>query len=321
MNVRNLARAAAIAAMFAGTNVGCGGGGGGKTVTEADFCAQKAEAECQVTSKCLTDPAACKTQRMAACTAFATNAKTSGKRFFVAGNVGDCINKTKSIYAKSTITPADMATMDEACNYVFQGKGVVNMDDCDVKYDCANKVICDKGLCATSHSVSAGCSNPGDVCPTNNYCAQNTSGVYVCMPKGMSGATCDGATPCVDNLRCSAGTCMDRVALAGSCINNDDCASAAPYCDPYAGNKCDMGLSFASGSASCGDYGGTGTPAGTGGSGGSGGAGGGAGGAGGTGGGGGTGGSGGGTGGGGGLTGLGGLGGGLTGLGGLGGAG
>jgi hypothetical protein len=283
-------------------------------VTEADFCAQKAEAECQVTSKCLTDPASCKTQRTAVCTAFASAAKASGMRNFVAGNVGDCINKTKSAYGKSTITPMDMASMDEACNYVFQGKGVVNVDSCTVKYDCANRVICDKGLCATQHSVSTGCSNAGDVCPTNNYCAPNASQVLVCMPKGMSGATCDASTPCIDSLRCSGGSCTDRVPLAGACTSNDDCASAAPFCDPYAGNKCDQGLSFASGSASCADYG-DGSTAGTGG------VGGGPGGSGGAGGGGGTGGSGGGTGGGGGLTGLGGLGGALTGVGGLAGAG
>ncbi|HEY7376930.1 MAG TPA: hypothetical protein VIF57_32525 [Polyangia bacterium] len=272
MNGRNLARAAAIAAMLAGTSVGlgvgCGGGGGGKTVTEADFCAQKADAECQVTDRCVSDKTMCKTQRTAVCTAFASAAKASGTRTFVAGNVGDCINKTKSAYGKSTITPADMASMDEACNYVFQGKGAVNVDSCDVKYDCANKVICDKGLCATSHSVSAGCSNPGDVCPSNNYCAQNASQVFVCMAKGMSGATCDANTPCIDSLRCSAGSCTDRVPLAGNCTSNDDCATAAPFCDPYAGNKCDQGLSFASGSASCADYGGTASPAGAGGAGG-----------------------------------------------------
>jgi hypothetical protein len=151
---------------------------------------------------------------------------------------------------------------------VFQGKGEVNVDSCDVKYDCAKKVICDKSLCATQKSVTGACANPGDTCPSDQYCAQNASSVYVCMPKGSNGATCDGSTPCVDNLRCSGTSCADRVAQAGACTSNADCVSTAPYCDPYAGNKCDQGLSFASGSTSCNDYGGSGTPAGTGGAGG-----------------------------------------------------
>jgi hypothetical protein len=323
MTGRKLAQAAAIAAMIVGAGTGlftgCGGGGGGKQVTESDFCAQKADAECQVTSICLTDASLCKMQRQTLCTMFATNAKASGKRVFVPGNVADCINKTKDAFKKtSPITPSDMATVDEACNYVFQGKGVVNVDMCDVKFDCANKVICDKGFCATQKNVTSGCGNPGDVCPSDQYCAQNMSSVYVCMPKGMSGTACDGTKPCVDSLRCAGGSCTDRVASGGTCASNADCATSAPFCDPYAGNKCDLGLSFASGSPSCSAFGGTtgagGTSGGTGGSGGSGGgAGSGAGGRGGSGG----------SGGGGGLTGLGGLGGlgGVSGLGGLGGLG
>jgi hypothetical protein len=276
MNGRNLARAAAIVTTIAGAAaglfLGCGGGGGGKMLTEADFCAQKADAECVVTDKCLTDKTACTTQRLAMCMAFVTDAKRSGMRNFVASNIGDCINKTKAAYAKPTITPADMATMNDACNYVFQGKGMVNLDHCDVKYDCAGKVICDKTFCANASSPKASgqpCNNPGDICATGNYCAMNMAGVNVCTARGMSGATCDQFTPCLENLRCAAGSCADRVALAGACTTNDDCATAAPYCDPYAGNKCDQGLSFSSsGGGACVDYGGSGTPAGTGGSGG-----------------------------------------------------
>jgi hypothetical protein len=274
MTGRKLAQAAAMAAAIAGAGsglfVGCGGGGGNKPLTESDFCAQKAEAECVVADSCLNDANKCKSQRMAVCTQFVTDAKASNKRFFVAGNVGDCINKTKAAYAKPTITPTDMATMDDACNYVFQGKGVLNNDHCAIKYDCAGRVICDKTYCATASSpkaVDQPCGNPGDLCATGSYCATNSGGVPVCTARGNSGDTCDANTPCLETLRCSGGTCTDRVALAGSCASNDDCVSAAPYCDPYAGSKCDKGLSFASGSGSCDAYGGSGTT-GTGGAGG-----------------------------------------------------
>src|SRR4029079_19204397 len=63
--------------------------------------------------------------------------------------------------------------------------------------------------------------------------------------------------PCLEALRCSGGSCVDRVALGGTCASNDDCATAAPYCNHYAGNRCGLGLSFAEGSASCEDFGGT----------------------------------------------------------------
>ena len=60
--------------------------------------------------------------------------------------------------------------MNDACNYVFQGDGEVNVDMCDVKYDCKDKVICDKGFCAMSKNVTTTCGNPGDVCPTGQFC-------------------------------------------------------------------------------------------------------------------------------------------------------
>jgi len=82
---------------------------------------------------------------------------------------------------------------------------------------------------------------------------------------------CDATNPCVETLRC-AGTCVALVAAAGACTSNSDCASAAPYCDPYSGHKCEVGLAFApTATAACADYGGAavsgtgGSPGGTGG--------------------------------------------------------
>jgi hypothetical protein len=292
MTVRRLAQVAALAGLF----VGCGGGGGGTPLTETEFCKQKAEAECVVTDRCVTTKTDCQADRMAVCMQFIGTAKANQKRLFVAGNVAACINKTKSVYGKaSAITPTELADMDDVCNYVFQGKGKVNEDMCETKYDCANKVICDKSFCATQKSVTTTCGNPGDICGTGNYCAQNSSQVFVCMPKGDAGDMCDAGKPCKEALRCAGGTCADRVAAGATCTSNADCPTSSPFCDPYAGSKCDPGLSFAAGSPSCADFGGSGSGPGTGGSGGgAGGSGGTGGGAGGRGGAGGTGGSGGG---------------------------
>jgi hypothetical protein len=312
MMMRKLGRVAAVVGLLAG----CGGGGSSKPLTETDFCNQKAAAECQVSDRCVTDKDACKADRMAICTAFVADAKASGTRFFTEGNVSNCINKTTSVYAKTApITPTDTNDMNDACNYVFQGKAKLT-EACAVKWDCADKShICDKSFCAPKVTKNSGdlCGNPGEVCNTGSFCMSNGA-TSMCMARVASGMPCNASTPpCLESLRCSGGTCADRVPSAGSCTTNDDCATTAPYCDPYAGNKCDPGLSFAPGAPVCNDFGGSGTGPGTGGQGGTagstgtGGAGGGAGG-------------GGGSGGAGGLTGLGGIG-GLSGLGGAGGNG
>jgi hypothetical protein len=265
MTARRLAQVAAIAGLF----VGCGGGGGGTPLTETEFCKQKAEAECVVTDRCVTSKTDCEADRRAVCTQFIGTAKANGKRLFVAGNVGACINKAKSVYGKaSAITPTELADLDDVCNYVFQGKGKVNEDNCDTKYDCASKVICDKTFCATQKTVNTGCGNPGDTCPTGNYCALNSASLYVCTAKGDADDMCDAATPCKEALRCAGTTCGDRVAAGATCASNADCPTSAPFCDPYAGFKCDPGLSFAAGSPSCADFGGSGSGPGTGGSGG-----------------------------------------------------
>ena len=75
--------------------------------------------------------------------------------------------------------------------------------------------------------------------------------------------------PCIPTMRCasSTGTCVPDALATESCQTSDDCAAAAPYCDPYIGQKCTVGLSFAGGAAACVDYGGPGLT-GTGGSGG-----------------------------------------------------
>jgi hypothetical protein len=64
---------------YRGVLAGCGAGRQ-QTVTESDFCSQKAEAECQVSDDCLADAAACVSQRVGICMTFGSAAKSSGKR-------------------------------------------------------------------------------------------------------------------------------------------------------------------------------------------------------------------------------------------------
>ena len=243
---------------------GCGGGSS-TPITEDQFCDQKAAAECQVTAKCgnvMTAP--CIMERKTACLAVGAASKTA-PRIFVPGNVGACVNKTKSVYSKATTsqaTPTDLADMDDVCAYVYQGNSTTN---CNVKYDCAGNKICDKKFCADKVTKNKGqpCANPGEVCATGSYCAPDpVTSNLVCLAKAAQSAACSATVPCVETLRCDGltSTCMPRFGAGESCGTTDDCIATAPYCDPYLGCKCDLGLSFAAGAAACVDYGGSPSP-------------------------------------------------------------
>jgi hypothetical protein len=245
--------------MFAG----CKGGGSGAPATVADFCTQYADAVCQVTSTTCVgiSMANCATYQESVCTTLANQAMADGKRIFAPGNVGDCINKVKAAFGSTApITPTTQASIDLACNYFFQGKGVQLTDSCTTQFDCAGTtngtIVCDAAqkLCATSMTVQGTkqCGEVGDVCATNFYCATSAANVSICTAEGTSGAASDCTTaPCDSNSRCASGTCMPLVAAGGSCTADSDCASAG-YCDRFGSSPaCDKGLSFANSSPSC----------------------------------------------------------------------
>jgi hypothetical protein len=243
------------------------GGGSGSPLTVDDFCTQKAQAECSgVAGLCSISLMACETARKTVCTSFVTAVDVT-PRVFVPGNVAACVSKTKSVYAESLIKPADLDAVDDVCNYVFQG-AAAELTACTTKYDCKNKKdICDKGECATQTNVAAGaqCANFGAVCPAAQYC-KAVGAAMTCVAKGAMGAACDAADPCdaTKMLTCgAAGTCVAQSVSGGACTTDADCvsvgATAAPYCNPYASNKCGAGLTFSAGSASCSAYAGSAT--------------------------------------------------------------
>jgi hypothetical protein len=229
--------------------------GGGKAKTEDDFCLEKTTAECQsVSNKCATLVDPCVTGRLSVCHEFVSEAKASGTRFFVPGNISNCVNKSKSTYAKNgAITPTDLDALDDVCNYVFQGNAM-DRQACTVKYDCLDKSeICDKGRCAKRVEKSKGdlCGNPGEVCKTGSFCQLMDGNVWECAERAAENKVCSDDVPCKEELRCSLGSCTKRAGNLASCGSDEDCEAAVPYCDPYAGSKCTSGLLFGPGSTSC----------------------------------------------------------------------
>ena len=240
--------------ILAATLVACGGGGGTKA-TVATFCDDKATAECDgVASRCLATDTACKAARVTACNAFVAAVQNPTTRPFQSDKITDCINKTKDVYKKATITPADRATMDAACQRVFSGVKVKN-DPCVSDYECDTSLFCDISLaapvCASKSTVASMdfCNNPGETCPTGQYCAAGAS--RMCMARATMGLAC-ATVPCLETLRCTAaGTCAEKVVLAGACTADSDCATTAPYCDTYNGSICDAGFTPAPGTKEC----------------------------------------------------------------------
>lgn len=236
---------------------GCGGGSSGGLTTK-EFCAQKAEHECQVVPLCVTAVmATCLDQRKTACDEFVAKHNVA-PRVFRPGNAARCLDKTKELYGKkSPITAGELAMMDNLCADVFRGD-IKEDAACMSKFECEGTLICDKALCAISSvkKKDEQCANAGEVCEAGYLCTMVAT-VQRCAAKKMLGQSCDDVVPCVESLRCD-GTCKERLGLGEACNNSDDCAPDVSYCDPYAGNVCDPGLNFATGATTCRDYGGAG---------------------------------------------------------------
>jgi hypothetical protein len=235
-----------------------GDGDGPHVITEDEFCAMKAEAECQVVPRCATvSMSGCVEGRKALCLSAGALARTGG-RTFQPDHVQDCLDKTNATYAKVVLTPADLAALDDVCGYVNQGD-VGRLGACTTKYDCAvATLICDKGLCSERvvKAANALCSNPGDTCAAGSVCAKTAGVAFACAPRGALGEACDAGTRCLETLRCAAGKCAARLGAGEGCTSNDDCAASSPFCDPFASNRCDAGLTFAAGGPSCALFGG-----------------------------------------------------------------
>jgi hypothetical protein len=238
-------------------SVACSSSSSDKYGSSDSFCSAKAVEECQIAAACAVDAAACKTKRAALCNQHATDVASSGRKY-TSGNAQACIDKMHKLYSTQTITPSALADATDTCERVFSGT-VANNAACKTSYDCAStSSICDKGLCGTktTKNVGDGCANAGEVCGGDSYCSKTTPNV--CLAKKASGQPCDADNPCSTTaaLRCD-NTCKDAYPAGHVCATDADCATAAPFCDVYNGNICDLGMIFAPAEkALCAQYGG-----------------------------------------------------------------
>lgn len=231
---------------------------GEKPITVDEYCAKKATRECEkVAPMCVVDPATCASARKALCLQAVPDL---AQRPFQPDAVGPCLDKTGEIYAKSTITPADRQAAEDVCARVFSGMKKFG-EPCSNDYDCVSPNVChqrgtDPRVCVMRIVVSAGafCNNPGETCPTGEYCT-GSPGFRRCEARKAQGEPCDAEALCAETLRCDdsggAPICSPRRVATEMCASNDDCAPAAPYCDPYWNNTCDTGFTPSRGAPEC----------------------------------------------------------------------
>jgi len=245
--------AAALAALFVAS---CGHDD--PPITRTEFCQSYAERECSnVAVACLMLESDCMAVRQTRCTAWGQNEEDAvPPRSFDPQNANACLSKVSAVFGAIkggdvAIPARDYRSVDESCARVFHGNGQDQKDTCSVDADCSGSLICDKGYCGTSHQVGPGegCANIGESCPQGYFCGGAT--VLTCTVRPDSGASCGAGIPCLEDLRCSNGACVERLAGGSDCQTDGDCASR--FCEPFA-LKCGADIRFANGSAACQAY-------------------------------------------------------------------
>jgi len=228
---------------------------------EGQFCADLSRKECAaVAGKCVVFQApACENLRRAACDQVVRAAKTAG-RAYDRDRAEDCLKRVEVAFAGGVLSGLQLDQLNTTCMRAYGGSAK-EFGPCQIDVDCAGGLSCDRGRCAkrTEVKANAGCANPGDTCPTGQFCG-SSGGLMLCAARRDRGATCSTAEPCREGLRC-ASTCADAMPVGSACQPKseaglwagsfEDCASN--YCDPFL-RRCAQGLSFASDSSSCRAY-------------------------------------------------------------------
>ncbi len=242
----------------ASTLAACGGDSK-EAFTGVRYCEQRAEAECEILARdCTLNATAvstCQASRSQGCQQEAASVSPTSGRTFKPANAKLCIEETKKVFS-ALMSAAAWTSLRQVCARSFEGMVAIN-EACTGDLDCTNGLICDKGVCGTSKLVAAGgaCSNPGEVCGVGQFCVRQPTTFWACSARLAQGAACDASNRCLENLRCSAGTCQPALAASEACTADADCASPL-ICDPVQ-SKCSGSVNF---SFSCVGYGQVGSP-------------------------------------------------------------
>jgi len=200
--------------------------------TPQDYCAARAEAECNgiVVQKCgVKDQTSCQAARSSRCVAEVPQGTT-----YVPEAVDGCINATKSAYADATLTGMELRAVSDACAKVFSGPGAVR-SPCTVDADCSSKdnLRCvikgdeKTGKCLTPRIVQPGesCAGESDVCTTEFYCDGQGS---LCVARVGVGESCY-MKQCLPDLKCQlspfGGGCKPLLMAGEPCMADGDCTS------------------------------------------------------------------------------------------------
>lgn len=225
----------------AGSLAACGlGGDSEKPLTEAQYCEQRAEAECEILARDCTLTAsavgACQASRSQACQQEVASVSPASGRAFKPANAKLCIEETKKAFS-ALMSAAVWTSLRQVCARAFEGMVAIN-EACAGDLDCTNGLVCDKGVCGTLKVVAAGapCSNPGEVCGMGQFCVLQPTSFWACSARLAQGAACDANNRCLESLRCSEGTCQPALGASEACAADADCA-APLICDPVQ-SKC-----------------------------------------------------------------------------------
>jgi hypothetical protein len=227
-----------------------------KPLTPSQFFQERAAIECAaISAACLMPESTCMAGRQAQyATEYQSAVAAFPPRDFIPSNADACLDKVSKVYGKLdqgavALPGSDYVALQAVCAAVYRGAKQAN-ETCAGDLDCVDGLICDKGFCGTPSLVApgAGCANIGEYCPTGSYCSSAT-GVWLCSAKVPALGYCDDSTPCLEALRCSAGTCVARLGIGEACTSDLDC-SGSGFCEPYA-LKCANDIRFANGTAAC----------------------------------------------------------------------
>jgi hypothetical protein len=200
--------------------------------TPQDYCAARAEAECNgiVVQKCgVKDQTSCESARSNRCVAEMPQGTT-----YVPEAVDACIAATKGAYADATLTGMELQAIADACSKVFSGPGAVRAP-CTVDADCSSKdnlrcVIRTgemAGKCLTPRVVQPGdsCAGESDVCTTEFYCDMKSS---MCLARVGVGEDCY-MKECLPDLKCITGLfgggCKPLLMAGEPCTMDTECTS------------------------------------------------------------------------------------------------